>query len=222
MILLRLKQARKLIESKFFLLLLALLLIILLAPHLQTSLFGGWALVAFYFFVIFTVIYAIRSEHKLMLRIMLIQAVLNVIINVLAQAGHFYWLEIINIMIFLLFCFFALLIIFQHIIKTKSVTTDTIFGSMCVYLLIGLVFALIYQLIEIVNPGSFYYVLAASNDFSFASYDFYYFSFVTLTTLGYGDILPVTYLAKSVVIVESITGIFYLATLVARLISVRA
>ena len=86
---------------------------------------------------------------------------------------------------------------------------------MVCFLLLGLCWAFIYALIEVLNPGSF---SVASITTAGSSSAYTYFSFVTLTTLGYGDISPVAQVARSFAILEAITGQMYLAVLVARLV----
>ncbi len=67
---------------------------------------------------------------------------------------------------------------------------------------------------EIISPGSF---TSPDGDLGFSN--FIYFSYVTLTTLGYGDILPVTQKARSMAILEAMTGVVFLGTMIARLVS---
>jgi voltage-gated potassium channel Kch len=69
----------------------------------------------------------------------------------------------------------------------------------------------------IITPSSFYYSVDPSLVFNFS--DFVYFSFVTLATLGYGDIVPITDQARSFAILEAITGSLYLAVLIAKIVS---
>ena len=99
------------------------------------------------------------------------------------------------------------------ILHSKRVTISVILGAVSVYLLLGLSGALLFQLIEIVYPGSF------NVDVEFFNfYNMIYFSFVTMSTLGYGDILPMTAEARSVAILVSITGQLFLAILMAMLV----
>ena len=81
--------------------------------------------------------------------------------------------------------------------------------------MIGLTFAVAYMLIETVHTGSF--VVNYPSELVWD--DFFYFSVVTLTTLGYGDIVPVTPHARSVATLEATTGVLYMAILLARLVS---
>lgn len=116
--------------------------------------------------------------------------------------------------VFLLFILGHLL---HFVVVTRRVSSDLIFASLCAYLLIGLVWAHIYLIMELFFPGSF----SINNDlvlsYSTLPQQFSYYSFVTLTTLGYGDIAPVTPLAQSWAVMEAIMGQLYLAIIVARL-----
>lgn len=112
------------------------------------------------------------------------------------------------------------------IFKKKTITSDLIYGSICVYLLIGLAWAYIYSALENIFPGSFNFAsnhLQANPSLNGGQIPlslFLYYSYVTLTTLGYGDITPMTPPAQSISILEAITGQFYLAILVARLVGI--
>ena len=100
---------------------------------------------------------------------------------------------------------------------------NTICVAICVYLLFGLLFALIFPSVATVQPGSFqgYSNSQAPRVVRFSdenSTDAIYFSFKTLTTLGYGDIIPQLPAAKMLVAFESVVGQLFLAVLVARLV----
>ncbi len=108
--------------------------------------------------------------------------------------------------------------ILLEVVKSKSpIPRHIIWGAVAGYLLIGLTFATLFHLINLVTPGSFTYGLDPSAMLNFS--DFVYFSFVTLATLGYGDIVPITDQARSLAILEAITGALYLAILIAKLVS---
>jgi len=112
------------------------------------------------------------------------------------------------------------------IFRKKTITSDLIYGSICVYLLIGLAWAYVYSALENIFPGSFNFAsnnLQTNPSLKGGQTDlspFFYYSFVTLTTLGYGDITPMTPPAQSIAILEAITGQFYLVILVARLVGI--
>ena len=102
---------------------------------------------------------------------------------------------------------------------SKSVTTNMIVGSVVLYLLLGLIWTIIYLILLISYPDSFNNVptLEWRENFSQMSY----FSFVTLTTLGYGDISPKNSIAQFFVYIEAIVGVFYMAIIVSSLVSAR-
>jgi len=100
----------------------------------------------------------------------------------------------------------------------EEVTADLIFGAISVYLLMGSMFALAHLLLEILHPGSFNGINVSEASMSSAYPSFVYYSFVTLTTLGYGDITPVSRIAGTLAYSEAIMGQMYLSVLVARLV----
>jgi voltage-gated potassium channel Kch len=103
---------------------------------------------------------------------------------------------------------------------TGPIDWNKIVGAICIYLLMGLVWALSYLLIAQAIPNAFNGLeqLPWYNNFADAAY----YSFVTLTTLGYGDISPVAPIARFLVYMEAIFGVFYMAILVASLVGISA
>ncbi len=120
-------------------------------------------------------------------------------------------------MLFLPFgCYTAVLILNRVVSSQTNIDLNIIAGAISVYLLLGVTWAVTYRLMEQWVPGSF--ELNASNSSEFHQY--LYFSFTTLTTLGYGDMVPLKPFARTWAIFESTTGVFYVAVLIARLVSV--
>lgn len=114
---------------------------------------------------------------------------------------------------------YVLIIIFKDIfVNGDRVSMDTIFQAISVYLLLGVAWAFAYVSLELIIPGSFSIGVdvAVQSDLDF--HKFLYFSFVTMTTLGYGDITPVTPPAGSLSYVQAVVGQIYLTVLVARLV----
>ena len=94
-----------------------------------------------------------------------------------------------------------------------------IFGALSVYLLIGVVFSFLFIIVETVVPGSFDgLTFHIADDSPREFHSFMYFSFVTITTLGYGDLLPIQPAARALAYMEALVGQIYLTVLVARLI----
>jgi hypothetical protein len=115
-----------------------------------------------------------------------------------------------------LFYTFLVVIILSYLFTEKEITVDVIAGAVCVYLLIGLMWASFFTVLDILQPGSFKIPENLGTDESV----FTYYSLVTLTTLGYGDISPITSQARALTVLEAITGPIYLAILVARLVAI--
>jgi hypothetical protein len=115
--------------------------------------------------------------------------------------------------------FFAYMIvnILLFIYKQDEVTRDLIAGAVVVYLLMAIMWTFIYRVVDTVHPGSFTFSATDIHE----RLRFTYFSLVTITTLGYGDIVPTTSLASSLATLEAVVGQLYLVTTVAWLVGVR-
>jgi voltage-gated potassium channel Kch len=109
-------------------------------------------------------------------------------------------------------------IVGHRILRSGSVTLHHIQGAMVIYLNIALTFAMIYSLLETNVPGAFLNLPMNSHK-NFGP--MVYFSLTTLTTTGYGDILPVHPFARSLANLEAVTGQFYLGALIATLVGLR-
>ena len=97
--------------------------------------------------------------------------------------------------------------------EAGSVTLQTMFGVLCLYLLIGLLFASAFTAIQDISDKDFFTTLHGERD------DFLYFSYSTLSTTGFGDLVARTDLGRSLAITEALMGQLYLVTVVAVIIS---
>ena len=138
-----------------------------------------------------------------------------VVIGVVLELLHLYYLHLI-----LLFCFYiwAIWLAGRQVLFAGAVDMNRIVGAICIYLLMGLIWTLMYLFIAQAIPGAFNGVEQMVWYDNFA--DVAYYSYVTLTTLGYGDISPVAPIARFLVYMEAVVGVFYMAILVASLIGV--
>lgn len=123
-----------------------------------------------------------------------------------------------------LFFSFAAAVILQDVVRAGRVTGNKIVGAICVYLFLGIIWGYLYMLTELLVPGSFdasglsvHRHLDPSARVCFS--DMTYYSFVTLSTLGYGDIVPLSPIARTLSWMEALTGQLYVAILIARLVS---
>lgn len=102
--------------------------------------------------------------------------------------------------------------VFHNVLSSRRVTQDTLVSAASVYLLIGLTYAVALAAINSSIPGAF----RPGEGLHFG--DMLYVSFVTLTTLGFGDIVPVAEQARAVILLEALTGVLYLAFVISRLV----
>jgi len=120
--------------------------------------------------------------------------------------------------VILLAAFFCVSIL-AYVLHSGRVTSDKIFAAICVYLLLGFVWTYVYALLDDMQPGSFAdsTETGRTDDVAHVT-QLRYLSFATLTTLGYGDILPRSSTARTMAVLEAVMGQIYLAVLVARLV----
>jgi hypothetical protein len=120
------------------------------------------------------------------------------------------------------FFLFILVVLLKNVAQSEQADTDIIYAAMSAYLLIGVTWSFFYALVEIITPGAFDFgSLGADAEFDAPHGElrlFSYYSLVTLSTLGYGDITPVTPLARSLSAMEAVTGQLFIAVLLARLV----
>jgi hypothetical protein len=108
----------------------------------------------------------------------------------------------------------APLAIVRGLVRQESVTYQTVLGALCLYLLVGLFFSFIYGTVAAFIDGPFF-----AGERAEQTIDFLYFSFVTLTTTGYGDLVAVTDLGRMLAVTEALLGQLYLVSVVAVLVA---
>ena len=106
--------------------------------------------------------------------------------------------------------------LFREIFKTKIIDSHIISSAISIYVLVGIFWYLLFMFLLMIDPDSFY---IRNFNPEMVSIDMIYFSFTTLTTLGYGDIIPVSYTAKMWSITEAMMGVMFLAVMISRVVS---
>ena len=200
---------------QFHYLLASLILLLVVYPYVAAGPTGPAALRVLTSFVLITGVYAVsdRRRQVVIAALLAIPAFglgwLHVFTGApaLSIAGDFFSV---------LFYTFTALICLKRVVSARRVTSDTISGAVSVYFLMGLTRATAYNLVETITPGSF---ASSQPDAAFTFPAFIYFSFVTLATLGYGDITPLTDQARSLALLETVSGTLYVAVLIARLVA---
>ncbi len=192
----------------------SILILIILSPLLVD--FSDLSLILNFFFsyILLTCIFAI-SRKKIQLITGLILAVpYSLSMWTTLQHQHIFFL-VTGLLLGICYFFYIVIILLVNILDQPRVSLETIFGAVSAYLLIGVAWSLVFSLIENLHPGSFSF---PDHILSEPRYSFLYFSFITLTTLGYGDITPITSVAKSWCILEATIGQIYMVVLVAGLV----
>ena len=207
--------------GRFRFLLLSLMMMIGLWPLLDEWIAGRiWADVftdIFFACALMSGLHAVSGQHR-QLRFALLLAGAITILRLLHYTVQIKVLDRLQLGLSAVFFMQMLVMIWIHIEKENEVTTDLIMAAASAYILLGLLWANAYFLLEIFHPNSF----KGSENLGDDIWNFYYFSFVTLTTMGYGDILAITKSARALSILEAITGQLYLAIMISRLVGLHA
>jgi hypothetical protein len=130
-----------------------------------------------------------------------------------------YSMALLQLITILAFTVMTIVIASKQVLLSGSVDSNKIIGAICIYMFLAIAWAMGYLLVEQIFPGSLPALEGA--DWRDDMHKAVYYSFVTITTLGFGDISPVQPLARYLTYLEAVTGQFYIAILVASLIGVK-
>ena len=171
--------------------------------------------------VVLMLIASIRSLHtdKSWKYIIFFLVPVFVILNILEHifTGKIY---IFLVLVTLLVFFIGIIIkAFHQVLFEGDIDANKLIGSLTLYMLLGLVWTVVYMIIVLFDPAAFSGIETTSWQAGFSRMAYY--SFVTLTTLGYGDILPKNHIAEFFAYMEAVIGVFYMAIIVSSLISLR-
>jgi len=202
-------------NNRFLVLLISLVLFFIIYPMLEQSIVATRVLNLCFLWILLSGVYAVANTRGPVI----FSLTLVVLTTVLRWAYYFYQLNSLSILEsmgnVILFAFIGVHIL-RFILRQRIITAELIYAALSVYLIFGLAWASIYHIIDMWQPGSF--ILSQPDNPRQDFFQMWYFSMVTLTTLGYGDIAPATMIARVFVVLEAIMGQFYLAILVASLI----
>ncbi len=107
----------------------------------------------------------------------------------------------------------------RFVLRAPSVNTEVLCASISAYLMLGLLWTVAYWLVAQVNPNAFAFNTNTGTKETMVGFNAFYFSFITLSTVGYGDIAPVSRIARWLAATEAMTGLLYVTVLIARLVS---
>ncbi|OPY15669.1 MAG: Ion channel [Syntrophus sp. PtaU1.Bin005] len=200
------------LKARFSYLFFTIILLFLLRPFIAGAVAVTFVTDIFLWFIIISCVWAVYEKRKNQWVVIAIAAtvILADLFGFLFPSAVTSWASQIAVFFFL---GYAVINILFYLARQENVTADMIMAGASEYVLMGLLWASLYSLIETIYPGSFNFAGAKNRA------GFIYFSFVTLTTTGYGDVLPVTEQARSLAILETLIGQLFIAITVARLVS---
>jgi len=205
-------------ERRHLLLLIAILLLFVVGPFVLRFRDGVLFLNVIGAAILVAGSYAL-SERKQLFRTAIVLSAIATVGACLPLTFPEHWAVVASHSSTILLGAFFCVSILSYVLHSGRVTSDKIFAAICVYLLAGFVWTYAYKLLDDVRPGSFADSTEASRTDDVARItQLRYFSFATLTTLGYGDILPRSSTARTMAVLEAVMGQIYLAVLVARLV----
>ena len=205
-------------SGNFVWLLLALIVFLLGVPIAEDFDIGGKIFArAFAFSALLGIgVLSLRGGGRFF-KLAMVFVIAGIIFNIAATRTSSSWLIVISLISIIGFLLTAIVFTFKKIAKDAEISANRIVGAISIYLLLGVLWAVAYTLVEISSPGSVTgFDVGAGSQWNS---DWLYFSFVTMTTLGYGDIAPVSAIARVLAYMQAVFGQFYIAILVAGLVS---
>ncbi len=202
--------------------LIALILLLLVAPFLEDLAYGESIDAVLMTLVLISGVLAVgRNRRTLAL------AVVLMLPAVVARWASHFWPDFLPVqhiaaLVFIGFVEFQLL---HFIFRARRVDSEVLCAGISSYLLLGVLWMSAYMLVSRLNPvdathpGAFSFNVGAPAPHSLGLFDAYYFSFITLSTVGYGDITPLSHGARTLAMTEAMTGTLYVAVLISRLVA---
>lgn len=210
---------KKLSEQDNFSYLLSSLIFILFMGAFTDQFFSGMGqkvLIAAMIITMIIGIWSIRSSRYLFaigMTLLLLDIASGIFIILFDRSD----LNFIHIIFLLIFFILTLQPAIEQTLFSPNISNNSIIGSICIFLLLGLIWTMVYLLLIEFIPESFSGI--TSNNWHKNFPELIYLSFIILTTLGFGDLLPVAPLARFLVYIEAIAGTFYMALIVSSLVS---
>ncbi len=202
-------------QGPFLSLFVVLVTLLLISPLARESSVGGSILQGGYTLVLLASVWAVRGKAPERLALWVV-GVPALVAGWATEVVDAIPLSIAGDLLMVAFTSVVAWVLVLHVVRARRVTGDTLYAAFSAYLLIGVLFASLYMILEAIQPGSLGFEAGVNG--GSRSWDAFYFSLVTLTTLGYGDISPNFGLARSVAPMQAVFGQLYMAALVARLV----
>jgi hypothetical protein len=200
-------------------LLIALLVLLISAPFVEELEGGHLILSVLFSLVLLAAVFAVADRT----RTLVIALVLAVPAITARWINHFRP-DLVHPAVFLVCALLLLGFVIGHllhfVLRAPVVTVEVLCASIAAYLMLGLMWTVAYWLVDQLTPGGAFSFNTSRGTQSMNGFTGFYFSFITLSTVGYGDITPVSRAARCLAAMEAMTGLLYVAVLIARLVSV--
>lgn len=204
-------------EWRHLALLVSILFLFVITPIVAVFRSGVLIVNAIAALVLIAASYALSEHRRLLIASVMLSGLSIIATGLLLLTGKLWAAVFSHSCVIVLITFFSVTIL-GYVLQGTRVTMDKIFAAICVYLLIGYAWTFAYALVDDLQPGSFVAQSATPpNDYD-RILEMRYFSFTTLTTVGYGDIVPHSSAARTLAALEGVAGQIYLTVLIARLV----
>jgi Ion channel len=202
-------------RNRCSLLLLWLCLLILANPLFGDTPAGHKRLGVALLIILLLAAWALRLPRLAMLGVVALAVATAAVLLTVPHEEH--WMRPVANGTMALFNGVVLVAVLRYVLDYRVISTDKVFGAVAAYVLIAIVFACIFGLVQYVESNAFYIAQVNNPDGTLTWSDLMYFSFTVLTSTGFGEITPVTPMARSLIVIEQVLGVMYVAFLVARL-----
>jgi hypothetical protein len=211
------EQEPALTGHRFFFLFVLLLATLILYPYSESRPLGYYAFRLVGSSAILISVYAAKI-HRGLLVLAILLAIPTLFHRIFLPLARLTSFSIANVLLSFMFDLLIVVVIFRHVFARDQPNSETIFGALCIYLLVGFSFASLYEMVAAAQPYAFYLDPHTNLHTAPVRFDFIYYSFATMTSLGAAGITAVSPQARSITVLEAILGVLYLAVLIARLI----
>jgi ion channel len=199
-------------------LLVALAALLICAPFVEELEGGRLILSGLFSLVLLAAVVAVAGRKRT-----LIIALVLAVPAITARWINYFRPDLIHAAVFLVCALLLLAFVIGHVLqfvlRAPVVTVEVLCASIAAYLMLGLMWTVAYWLVDQVTPGGAFSFNTGSSTQSMGGFNGIYFSFITLSTVGYGDITPLSRAARWLAAIEAMTGLLYVAVLIARLVS---
>jgi hypothetical protein len=207
----------RLTKYRFGILLFVFLLQLLTTPFFEGSIAAGYAADILFYLLLAAAALSVRHSRFFKLAILLgIGAITCECVTYVSDRIVFLIITNLTSCTYLVL---VTLLIATSVTRQRSISADAVMGGLCVYVLIGIFWTIVFIDLELLHPGSFDFGVHGKDLNMAATYQFLmYFSYVTLLTIGYGDVVPMSSMAQTLTIIEGLIGQFYLIFFMATLV----